>query len=97
MYTASFFIDVREATPGLSGGRAILEALDILWGELHSCEFLGEVLRVKWVLKLGLVRWWKFFLLDCLPVDALKPRMMLDLVGISTASETLFRVLLKEL
>jgi len=46
LYTAGFFIDVREAAPGLSGGRAILKALDILRGELHPCEFLGEVLGV---------------------------------------------------
>ena len=97
MYTAGFFIDVREAAPGLSGGRAILEALDILRGELHPCEFLGEVLCVQWVLQLGLVRRRKFFLLNCIPVDALKPGMVLDLVGISAASETLFWVLLKKL
>ena len=97
MNTTCFFIDVREAAPGLSGGRAVLEALDILRRELHSCEFLGEVLGVQWVLQLGFVGWRKFFLLNCFPVDALKPRMMFYLVGIRTATETFFRILLKEL
>lgn len=98
LHVSRVIVHIAETVPSCisSINRAIFKAFNILRTELHPCEFLSEMLGVCRDIKLGFVRGRNFLLIDSIPVYAIKPRMLFNILGISyTASKAFCWILIQ--
>lgn len=63
----------------------VLETLHVLWGELHLCEFLREMLHAILVVELGLVGSRLLLFVNGIPIYGREPRMCHDFLGVRLA------------
>lgn len=73
-------VNVAEPVPATLGSRAVLEAFHVLRAELHTGEILSEMLCICGGIELRLIRGWNFLFLDGLPVDAIEPGVLLNVL-----------------